>query len=184
MAGVLLVNREQRDNAMVVAMYATSISPDSLKTMYVEYATVDASGHIYDTNNSDQLSSFPCPEHKSLSQLPAVRDIETLYRIHHALLERDGVTISSKSYPLDSDWGGDVIEFLQESMRREFAEAEAAGYLRKASETHYRPTIKGAFLIVWKELWPAKMIRRQWRDRAASELLNDLQRQGFEITLS
>jgi len=58
------------------------------------------------------------------------------------------------------------------------------GYLRLTSNGYFRPTLKGAFLMVWRELWPWKMIRRHQRDRVASELLEDLNRQGNDIMAS
>jgi hypothetical protein len=45
----------------------------------------------------------------------------------------------------------------------------------------YQLTLKGAFLIVWKELWPWKLIRRQQRDQQARAVLDDLAREGVEI---
>ncbi len=141
-ACVLLVNREQRDAAMIVAMYATPIATDSLQSLFVEFSSVSSNDHVYDTNNSDQLSAFPTPERKSVHQLPKLKDIRSLHAVHRAVLQREGVTLSGKSFKLDTEYGGDVIEMLQASIHREFADALAVGYLTSASATHYRPTIK------------------------------------------
>ncbi|MCA9025166.1 MAG: hypothetical protein KDA86_08120 [Planctomycetaceae bacterium] len=181
-AGVLLLNRQQRDAAMIVAMYGLPVSAESLKTMFVEFSTSSLDGHVYDTNNSSQLSSFPRPSNKTTNQLPQITDTEILYRIHQAVMQHDGISTSSKSFRIDTEYNGDVITLLQDSMRDEFEKAEAAGYLKRADETYFAPTIKGAFLMVWKELWPARTIRQRSRDRRAQALLNELQRQGLEIT--
>ncbi|MCA9076448.1 MAG: hypothetical protein KDA93_15575 [Planctomycetaceae bacterium] len=179
--GVLMVNRVQRDCAMIAAIYALPVQPGSLKNLYVEFTSGGPDDTVFDTNNSDQLSAFPTPDRKTIYQLPKVKDVADLYAIHQAIMQRDGLTMSSKTFKLDTEYRGDVIKLLQAGMGREFADAAADGYLKTDGETHYRPTVKGAFLMVWKELWPWKMVRRNRRDRKAAELLEELERQGVEL---
>lgn len=180
-AGVLMVNREQRDCAMIAAMYGTPVREGSLKSMFVEFGSGGPDGQSYDTSNTDQLSAFPTPDRKTVFHLPRVQDAADLYLIHQAIMQRDGITVSSKTFKLDSEYGGDVIELLQASMRQEFSDAADEGYLKRTNEIHYRPTIKGAFLMVWKELWPWKLVRRHQRDQKAAELIEELKRQGIEL---
>ena len=65
---------------------------------------------------------------------------------------------------LDESFGGDEVAYLQACMKEEFEHATKIGYMRLGlGETFYRPTLRGAYLMTWKELPPFK----QWRARRA-----------------
>ena len=68
--------------------------------------------------------------------------------------------------------------YLQDAAFRESYEAaQEAGYIRLDwNGEHYVPTLKGAFLMTWKELWPWKMIREKQMEKNAREILGRLGR--------
>lgn len=179
---ILLVNRTEKDAAMVTAMYAQPVSSGSLKTLYVEFSTQFDDGLVYDTNNSSQMSAFPQRADTELHQFVRVKDATTLYQIHQAILERDGRSRSQKVMRFDRDFGGDAVAFLQNAMAEEFDDAADIGYLKRVEGgNNFAPTLKGAFLMVWKELWPWKLIRQMQRNQKAQSLLADLNRTGIGI---
>lgn len=179
---VLLVNPQEMDGAMVTAMYAQPVTTGSLRTLYIEYSTRFDDGTVYDINNSTQMGSFPQRDHQVLYQLVKLKDAESLYRVHQGVMTRDGRSNSQKVIRLDREFGGDAVTFLQNAMGEEFTAAADEGYLSLSADgKHYKPTVKGAFLMVWKELWPWKMIRKMHRNQNAQTLMNELAHQGIVI---
>jgi len=179
---VLLVHPDEVDAAMVTAMYAQPVSASSLKTLYVEFSTTFDDGSIYDVNNSSQMGSFPRREEMHLCQLVKVQDVRSLYCVHQAVLRHAGRNQSQKVLPLDEQFDGDAVAYLQHAMEREFQAASEQGYLKRASDGRsYQPTLKGAYLMVWKELWPWKLVRKHHRDMQARAVLEDLAREGRQI---
>ena len=172
---LLLVNRTDKDAAIVTAVYATSGSPSSAKSLYVEYSSRFNDGFEYNTNNTTHLPSFPARNKVKTLQLVEIADSAKLYRIHEAVMKSDGRSSSQKVLQLDREFGGDSVAFLQHGMQEEFESAAGYGYLSLTPNGEkYRPTIKGAFLVVWKELWPWKLIRKYQRSRRARSVLSKL----------
>jgi len=72
---------------------------------------------------------------------------------------------------LDESFGGDEIAFLQACMKEEFQNATNAGYLRlQRDDTTYLATVRGAYLMTWKELPPIKQWLA-WRARVRTKRL-------------
>lgn len=179
---VLLVNRTESDAAMVTAMYAQPVTATSIKSLYIEFSTRFEDDFVYDTNNSTQLNAFPPRESTQTHQLVTIRDARALYQVHQAIMQREGRNRSQKVLRIDRDFHGDAVRYLQEAVGEEFAAAADEGYIKLTSDGEtYTPTIKGAFLMVWKELWPWKLVRKMNRNQEAQALLNDLAREGVEI---
>lgn len=179
---VLLVNRTEQDGAMVTAMYAQPVTPTSLKTLYVEFSSRYDDDFVYNTNNSTQLSAFPTPDHVQTYQFVKVKSSAQLYQVHQAIMQRDGRSRSRKVLRLDRDFSGDVTAFLQAAMREEFDSAAEHGYVRLTADgERFVPTVKGAYLMVWKELWPWKAVRKASRNQRAKLLLDELAREGLNV---
>lgn len=173
---ILFVNRESRDGAMATAMYGDQ--PDGPRTLYVEFSTRFADGRTVNTLNSKTLGSFPTREGVTTTRLPSIKDARNLYRIHKALMQEVVGAKAKKVLKLDAEFGGDAAQYLQEAAFRESYEAaEEAGYIRlDFGGEHFVPTVKGAFLMTWRELWPWKMIREQQMRTTERKVLERLGR--------
>lgn len=179
---VLLVHPDELDGAMVTAMYAQPVSESSLKSLYVEFSTSFDDDAVYDVNNSSQMGAFPPREGLELYQFVKLQNVRSLYCVHQALLRHEGRSRSQKVVPVDARFGGDAVAYLQDAMGKEFQAAAERGYLMRSSDGRsYQPSLKGAYLMVWKELWPWKLVRKHRRDLRAREVLEDLAREGVEI---
>ena len=76
---------------------------------------------------------------------------------------------------LDEEFRGDAIAYLQSDMIEELERAVGFHYLRlDARAGIYRPTLKGAFLMTWREMWPIKAIRLVQQARRERQLLTEL----------
>jgi hypothetical protein len=99
----------------------------------------------------------------------SIGDIQRLYRIHQALADRfceHGRPVEQ----LDSEYDGNVVKYVADAvLDRSFRDQVGTGYLAEDSDG-YRPTIPGALIMTWKELWPIKSIRR-WQERRSAERL-------------
>lgn len=172
---ILLVNRTQKDMAMVTAMCSTEESAGGIKNFYVEFSTRLEDGSHYDTMNSAELPAFPKPHDVVRTQLVEVADPGRLYEIHQAILNRDSRQTNQKVLRLDRDYSGDAIAYLQRVIQDEFESATEYGYLTLSEDSqNYLMTLKGAYLMVWGQLWPFKPLRGYLRDRNADKLLATL----------
>lgn len=171
---VLLANRAEKDVVMVTATIATN-NFASLRNLYLEFSTNFQDGFEYNTNNTDQLLAFPPEPHKRTYQFVQVKEPRKLYDVHQAILNANGRHCQQKVLKVDRQFGGDAIADLLDGIREELELATKRGYLRRTSDgQYYRPTVIGAILMTWKELWPWKAIRRMKRDRSAQAILSNL----------
>ena len=79
-----------------------------------------------------------------------------------------------KAIRLDDEFQGDASSYIAGTLRDELEAATNEGYLRlNAAGTYYRATVKGAFLMTWKQLQPVKFFVHRTRDRNAKRTLAD-----------
>jgi hypothetical protein len=170
---LLLANRKAKDVAMATVMYAASAQGPPRRTFYLEVVTSFQDGTVVQTNNASQLPAFgPRPTHTT-GRFPTIQCPRELYRLHQELVLRSAS--SAKKFRLDEEFGGDWRAAVTAGMIEEMEAQVPTGYLYLSPEEKlYRPTWKGAFLMVWKLLWPMKSILRSRRDRAARQLIAQL----------
>lgn len=98
-----------------------------------------------------------------------IRDIRRLYCLHQRLSDR----FRQRGQPtlrMDTEFGGDAVQYIAKAVLEEtFRDQVGRGYLAEGPNG-FRPTIKGAWLMTWQELWPVKGLRR-WRERQRAERL-------------
>lgn len=171
---LLLANRQTKDAAMASAMYAITPAGMRRSVFYVAFATRFRDGSVVQTNNSGVPGSFPPRPGHTVGRLPSVQDAARLYRLHRALVARSGS--GRKVFRLDEEFRGDAAAYAAATMVEELEDAARAGYMALSPDGEtYRPTLKGAFLMTWKQLWPTKGILRAARDRTARRLIAELE---------
>jgi hypothetical protein len=177
---VFVINRQERDTAIVVAIHADAPGVMPLTQMHVEFVTRFGDGRLVQTNNAQSLNAFPAPEKSVNAFLPSVQDARQLYRIHRAQVNLHGR--GAKVLRLDDDFGGDAIRYMQSALIEELDHACRTGYMQlDAAASIYRPTIKGACIMTWQELWPLKSIRLARRALREKALLEELSHQLPEL---
>ena len=78
---------------------------------------------------------------------------------------------------VDEEFQGNAKEFLRQVVLVEcFEDQIATGYLQTA-DVGWRPTVYGALLMTWKELWPFKSIRTAALHRRGRLLEADLEQE-------
>jgi hypothetical protein len=162
----MFVNPTEKCSAMANSMIATIKTSEGDRVNhqpYVEFTTRFDDGKVFNTNNSSLLSSFPPAPKVLTTRAPWVPD-PTMLHIAHDLITRSRSDGARRVVRLDEAFGGDEVAYLQACMKEEYEHATKIGYMRLGlGETFYRPTLRGAYLMTWKELPPFK----QWRARRA-----------------
>ncbi|NLY02716.1 MAG: hypothetical protein GXY83_42225 [Rhodopirellula sp.] len=165
----LYANRAACDMAMSTFIVAEG---GRMQARYVEFVTRFSDGVVVQTNNSNQLGSFkPLPGQHTL-QFWDVQDFAYLYQLHRLAVDRFRRS-GQPVFRLDSEFGGDAAEFVSRvALEESFEEQIGTGYLVRTANG-YRPSVKGAWLMSWQELWPWKAVRRWQTGRRARQFLRE-----------
>lgn len=157
----LFVNDQNQDAAMVSAFFVTGVGAASPPKRYVEFATEFPGGEFEElqTSNNIIVGAYPDLTKSPTFRFPHVTDVEQLYRLHQALLEREAGGSRKVLLVLD-EFGGDVSEYLRVKVFRGCCERHVGtGYLRyNEPRDCFVATVFGAYLMSWKQMWPTKWI--------------------------
>lgn len=169
----LYVNRSTCDMAMSTFLLAAD-GIQTMKANYVEFATTFSDGVVVQTNNSRELSSFkPLPKEHT-TQFWDIDDINRLYRLHRFLSEKYGRT-GLPECRLDTQFGGNPVHYVARGvLEKSFGDQVGTGYLTRTPRG-FGPTIRGAVIMAWQELWPLKPFRRLQRKRRAQQVLDEFE---------
>jgi hypothetical protein len=171
---MLAVNRHTDESALAAAVYATANGATTLKSMHVEFASRYSNGQVVGTGNCKELGCFAKIPGFDTVQFSRVVDLRLLYRLHAA---RCNVILPGgrRINRLDGEFGGDGEAYINAVLAEEFARQVPVGYLRLDGDgEQYRPTVKGACLMTWKNLWPVKQIRMRSHARKAARWTAEL----------
>jgi hypothetical protein len=169
----VFVNPTQKCSAMANSMISrvkTESGEQVRHHPYVEFTTRYQDGQVFNTNNSAAGGSFPPAPQSQTTRVPWIQHVPTVHLIHDAITTaKNGA--AQKVLRLDESFAGDEVAYLQACMKEEFENATKAGYLwLRRDGTAYLATVRGAYLMTWKELPPIKQWLA-WRRRARAERL-------------
>jgi hypothetical protein len=165
---VVLDNPTAGAAAMATAIQSTGAPGAGRLITFAEFWTAFDAERSLTTNNSPQPSAFDPVPGRPLERFPSLWDLGRLYRAHDALVRRQGTPRPGS--PLE---GRPPPEVVQESTTRQMDAQVDAGFLFLDGDA-YRPTWKGAALMSWRLLWPAKSLRERRVRRRAEALLAEL----------
>lgn len=171
-------NVTTRETAMVNSIWGISDGSVVSRIQFAEF--ICRFDHpdirLIQTNNTTMLGSFPDAPHELNFRLPQMTQIEDLYACHDRLMERHAPH-ARRVMSLDEEFHGDAQKFLRQVVLVEcFDRQVPTGYLQK-TEFGWRPTLYGALLMTWKELWPFKPLRVAALKRRGLKLEADLEQQ-------
>lgn len=143
----------RHDNGFI-ATVATSGNAQMEGNM-LEFTQLYADGSVFSVHNALMLSVYPELPYKRTVRLPGIRDAGALLQAALSLRKEDGGTAASITPGEEFQRAGDFLD-------REHQDLIRRGYFAKK----LRPdglrglTLKGAYLMSWKLLWPT----RHWLD--------------------
>src|SRR5690606_2251244 len=155
---VLMTRPESNDAAIAVTMFGAG-TQQTLRKFHVEFATDYADGFELCTNNTGEESVFKRLPHKQILQFDFVSDPVRLWDIHQRSMQEFG---HGPKQPVPDR--SQAIDRFRAALVKEFIDQVEVGWLW-VDEGHdvFRPTWKGACLMVWKLCWPVGALRRQAR---------------------
>ena len=159
----LWMNRAAGQAAVANVMISRSGDKPNQVKRYVEFLTRVRDGVSVTTNNSSELGAFKRTTHADSLSAQHVPDVAHLYRLH---LWRDGQIAgltAPRALPApgsEMPWFADLFE---ESIKRQLD----TGYLMFAGDGIYLPTVRGAYMMTWGQLFPMNAIRRGTEDKRA-----------------
>jgi hypothetical protein len=166
-----LTNEATRESAAVIGV-RSSKTPARAAKLHVEFCTEFVSGEEISTQNcSFAFITKPHPMRQQF-RFPEVKDPLMLYGLHRQVVERH----RPRSEPFVPTRGTEHLHAAH-SYEKGMKRQEAFGYVYlDAASGAYRPTLKGAFLMSWKLVWPVKQLRESSAKRKAAELMRGMGR--------
>jgi hypothetical protein len=180
---LLMANRLNKDYALVTVMYRCTQETDAageptqvsrLATAYTDFFSRFRDGTNVSTSNVLEVGVFRPLPWNIVARLPMVEDMRRLYQLHQRLLETYDIN-SSKFLRVEEEYQNDAGAYLAQVIREQLNEQVDTGYFYYSKDDDvYRPTLKGAYLMTWKQLWPFKAIARSRIRMNAGRLLREL----------
>lgn len=166
---VMMLNRATGDRAMIAAVANVVSGTANVTTQYVELSTRYSNGRMFDTLNASSLPGFAANPLETKTRVPSVTDPRVLHSLHRFVIARDAITARPVTYDQST-----VAEHLKAEHMDSLMEQVRAGrfYLNKARDT-FRPTLKGAYLMSWGQMWPITLFRRSAMERRARKTLRE-----------
>lgn len=132
--------------------------------VYLEFTWLHADGAVTNVNNSAMASVFPTSALKRSYRYPDLATVPELL----ALARRIGRVVSADS-PLQPFPAGQELDSIEHFLTRESEALVARGWYAPAVVDGYRRlTLRGAFLMTWRLLWPQRpLLQRAERRQAA-----------------
>jgi hypothetical protein len=170
----VFANRPQKQTAAAVTIFSFVNNQWSLRMQYVEFSTRFRSGRVINTGNPQVVGAFPVRESCVTTHIPWISDPLLLYHVHEVIVAAKGDG-GERELRLDTHYRGDPLAFINGGLRDELEAARDAGYLRLTADGgHYRTTLKGAYLMTWKQLPPFKGLFVRNRHRQVKRFLSEL----------
>ncbi len=174
MISLFLVNRQTNVGAGINVVFVNPGPFENwkLRQQINSFVSRFRDGTVVATFNSKQVSAFPERPNIISTILPTKLAMSRLLAIHQCLQRRH---TSSRPYSrIEEEFGGDVLKGFTSLITEEFSDYVRAGYLSPPREGVYRFTLKGAYLVIWKQFWPVGWIRRLQARAYERQLLDEL----------
>jgi hypothetical protein len=166
----LWVNEREGDVANVMAVRARSAMGKTCDPV-VAFGRQFTDGSSIATTNRSSATIFPADPTTDSITCCDCWDLEKLYAVHRARAAR--LQAGRRIAPLPRD--GEAAAFMHADYIRDLDRVTRAGYYSfDSNRPGYRPTLKGAYIMTWRLLWPLKQSRPRERDRRADAALREL----------
>lgn len=157
------------ENELTCAMVVSMVS--NVKSItYVEFSQAYSDGSMLDVSNADQVSPFPKTHFKLAVRYPKIHDSEELYGVFKKLKK----SLKNTSVPIayDKETGFRMVE---DYMAMESDDLVSKGYCNEDIDEEGKRslTLKGAYLITWKSVFPGNKFMNWSNASHARKLLKN-----------
>ena len=147
--------------------FVNNIKGTAMSLTYIEFTQMYADRTVLNVNNSPVGEVFPRSSLKITFQYPDVHDVKTLLAITKKIVA-DNHADKKKFFYAESD----VFVVLRSFLNRELDDLVESGYVSDTITNGHRDlTLKGAYLMSWKLLWPIKQLRHAMQVKKAKRAL-------------
>ena len=147
----LFENRTAKCLAISVNMYASN-EFETIQDQHVQISGTDKLGNTYTTNNSHQVNAFKPTADRRLYQFPDTRNATQLFKLYQGVLQAEMVDLK----PIPER--GQLEASLRAELMREMRSQINTGYLKELPNHQFVPTVKGAYMMMWKNMYPITQI--------------------------
>ena len=161
----LYCNDKDSTCAMVVSMVS------KVKTItYLEFSQVYSDGSMLDVSNANQVSPFPKMNIKIAARFPEIDNPSKLYEVFKKL--KSSLKNSCQPTAYDKNKGFKMVE---DFMAKESDILVEKGYCQEPIDRDGRRalTLKGAYLITWRSVFPGNKIRNMFDLSLSKSLLKN-----------
>lgn len=153
----VMANPATKTLGFVTVIESVQSNQSQIRTQYVEFVNKFADETNVCTLNSSVLGSFPLAPKQTKIQVPHLTDEKRLLQLHLSQTEKIGVG-KTASYP-------DCIDgptFVADEVRTQYERCAKSGILeRREGSASFSPTLWGAYLMTWGQMWPIKPLRER-----------------------
>jgi len=141
-------------------------NPNVPSLLYLEVGQLFDDGTIIDVTNTSRSSVYPKSTTKVTFQFPDIKEVKALIEVTESIISK---YLSSKT-PITLP-KGEEMQFIEKVINDEQLELIAKGYFVKSADGDVcTVTLKGAYLMSWKLLWPIRQIL-EYKNRVYSKRL-------------
>jgi hypothetical protein len=165
----LWVNRRtgQMASANVFVVKHPGDKPTEIKT-HVEFVTKLSNGPAIATNNAADLGAFKKTSACDTLSATRLKEVAHLHRLH---TWREGKLGAAPGVERFVPAPGAELAWFADAYEDSIVRQVGTGYLQVVAgeTTIYQPTLRGAYMMTWGQMWPMKGLRRSAEDRRAEE---------------
>ncbi len=167
-----------RDNNGMLASLVTA-KGGSRELTYTEFTQHHADDSVTNVSNLAFIGVFPPSRHKRSFRFPHIHDLKELLEAARSITRHLPVESSPRPFPV-----GKEFPAIEKFLLREANElVEKGWYAAGVVEGYRRLTLKGACLMTWRLLWPARpLINHAEKKQARQALLRARQAESGNIT--
>lgn len=178
---MLTINKKSTDHSLAVAMFAFNGEQTQIAKFFVQFVSRYPDRLFIQTSNLDISSAFPQDPNSVISKLPSVNDLARLYENPQMIVaeHRPG---ARKILRLFEEFNGDAVAYLRHDIREDLERAQSCGYMwLTADGEKFRPTVRGAVMMTYKQLFPFKMFGAMARKRRERQIMADARARGIAV---
>jgi hypothetical protein len=190
----LFVNRSTKETAEAASFHMAAAGKPSILGQCVDFTTWYQDDTFITTVNMPTVAGPPAPARGMKIYVPWLYDITSLYHAHRCIT-RWRSPVKTKTVRLDDVHEGDVVASYKAEWSEFFEDSISVGHYRYTEVNddagvrtnddnpyasprtsismrgRYTLTIKGAYLMTWKLLWPIKPLYKAFVVRKGKRLL-------------
>ncbi len=163
------IERKQNIFAVSTVLLPNDETEKPLK-IFLEFVSRFQDGSEINTNNIDLIGAPIEPPSKILHTFQFIRTPKVLLRLHKHFVTK----FKNRTAAILPNEGCELESFQHHMGQDLKSQEKMGGLIGSANDDFYSPTWAGAFLMAWYTMWPARFIRKFYKQHKAKIWLKRL----------